>query len=616
MAIVNELVTLLRYQVDNSGLNRFNAGMAGITTRARGVMGYMRSIGTAARQGLVEGIRNGVTQHRALVASQSKALTNTRAMAGGYSAIAGHLQTIIAGFGAMASARIADDWASVNSRVELAVDPTEVKSALDEIYAIAQATGQQYLATGDLFGKLARNQKELGLATSDSLALTKIINEAMVVGGGSQASQAAALTQLGQALGSGVLRGDELNSIIEQSPRLAQAIAKAFDVPVGKLKELGEKGQLSAKILAKGLLEQAGEINAEFAKMPRTFSRGWTTIMNAYGKRINEINRSTRAAERFNRITDYIAANMREIINIGAFSALAFALTKLRPIAMASLAPFLRMAAVLAGIYLIAEDISVWAQGGESVFGKLFGAFDQWTDTIDYGRSVLESIKNLIGDSSDSMTQFVSKWGAILVSGYALIRVLGFALRGLGLLFGPIRWILMGVAAVVGLIGLWPTLIIAAIAAMAAVAVYIYKQWDDIKVYINSIWDDITEYFTNLWDGAVSKVSGWIKGLFGDWAILSEKQGAEVREKEGKSRLDQMYGGIDNLQKGYGGAVQTPQSFSPSQNNQVTNEITINAQTSSPASLANAAAQAAGTATTRSLSRSNPYTTPNVEVMA
>src|SRR5690606_12506426 len=199
------------------GLNRFQAGMAGVATRARGVMGYMRSIGTAARQGLVEGIRGGVTQHRALVASQSKALANTRAMAGGYSAIAGHLQTIIAGFGALASARIADEWASVNSRVELAVDPTEVKGALDEIFAIAQATGQEYLATGDLFGKLARNQKELGLATADSLALTKIINEAMTVGGGSKGAQSAALTQLGQALGSGVLRGDELNSIIEQS---------------------------------------------------------------------------------------------------------------------------------------------------------------------------------------------------------------------------------------------------------------------------------------------------------------------------------------------------------------------------------------------------------------
>lgn len=642
MPVVNELVTVLRYQADNAGLQAFNRGMAAIGARARAMGSTIRSVGTAFRTGVVQGIREGVTQHRAFVASQRAAIANTQKMAGGYNNIAGALNSVIAGFGALASARIADDWASVNSRVDLAVDPTEVKGALDEIYAIAQATGQQYLATGDLFGKLARNQKELGLATSDSLALTKVINETMVVGGGSQASQAAALQQLGQSLGSGVLRGDELNSIIEQAPRLAAAIAKSFNVPVGKLKELGEAGKLSSKVLAQGLLKQADEINAEFTRMPRTFGRAWTTIMNGYGRLINQWNRAGNVAERFNQVADLIVDNLEAIVKIGAFTALTAALTAMRPVALAAMAPFIRMAALLAGLYLIGEDISVWAQGGESIFGKVFGAFESWEGTITRVQTALQYLKELVGDNSETLTAFVMKWGSILVVGYSILRVVGMVGKGLALLLTPIGWIVRGVIFLASLlIGIvtWPALLIAAIvAAVAAIAYLIYKNWDEIKAYTLRIWDEVTEYFMavwkavtdwlgsiwdivvdgfkNTWKSAIDTVSGWIKGLFGEWAVLDSKAAENMRDKEGAKRNP--YAAVqEGMKKDYGPAVQVPQSYNQSQSNQVNNEIVINAQTSNPASLANAAAQAVGTATTRSLNRGSAnWGTPNVEVAA
>src|SRR5690606_25796060 len=200
--------------------------------------------------------------------------------------------------------------------------------------------------------------------------------------GGSNAAQAAALTQLGQALGSGVLRGDELNSIIEQSPRLAEAIATSFVVSVGKLKELGQQGKLSSKELAKGLLKQAELLNEEFSRMPRTFGRGITIMRNAYGRFINSLNKASRASERFYAVSELIANNMAAIVKIGAFTALTAALTKLRPVAMAALGPFLRMAALLAGIYLVGEDLFVWTQGGSSLFGRWFGEYSQWQGTI------------------------------------------------------------------------------------------------------------------------------------------------------------------------------------------------------------------------------------------
>lgn len=644
MPIANELVTLLRYQVDNTGLRIFNRGMDSVGRGARGVLGYVRSIGTAARTGWVQGLRDGVVQHRALAASQRKALANTRAMAGGYSAMAGYLRTIIAGFGAIASARIADDWAGINARVELAVDPTEVKQALDELYAIAQRSGQEYVAIGDLFGRVARNQKELAISTEQSLQLTEIIGKAMTIGGGSSSAQQAALVQLAQAMGSGVLRGEELNSILEQSPRLALAVAKAFGVPVGKLKELGEKGKLTAKDLAKGLLAQAQEINAEFAKMPRTFGRGWTTIMNAYGRFINQLNRSTGAAERFNVIAGYIAENMREIVQVGAFTALAYALTLLRPVALAALAPFIRMAALLGGIFLLGEDIAVWARGGESLFGKVVGGFEEWSAVVDRIRDALQWVRDMIGDNSATMTQFVGKWGALLIVLYAIVRVLMsigklmvavllLSVRGLAVAMGVLlfsaRAVGVAMAAMlvpVKAIGVamlaWPLIRVLGWLLVIALALQgMYNNAGKLSEMIRQGWKrlvgDMEADIARLTEKLAAMVPDWVKDA------LRNATGGPGTAGQNPNDPTSGFGGSmfepfnNKLKERFGKATQTPQSYSPSQNNQVTNEITINAQTNSPASLANAAANAAGDATTRSLTRGGlGRFTPNVEVSA
>src|SRR4029079_55953 len=118
-----------------------------------------------------------------------------------------------------------------------------------------QDTRQEYTTVGELFARVSRNRKELGLDTGQTLELSKTIGQAMTIGGGNAESQQAALMQLGQSLGKGRIDGEELNSILEQAPRLAQAIAVAFDTDVGKLKELGKTGKLTAKQFAVGMLK-------------------------------------------------------------------------------------------------------------------------------------------------------------------------------------------------------------------------------------------------------------------------------------------------------------------------------------------------------------------------
>lgn len=623
MPVVNELVNRIRYEVDNSGLGAMRAGL----NRARA---QVASVGTAIRDGWKLGIQDAVNEQRRMVAGNQAIVKTTNQAAdatgkleNGFRNIAGYVKAIVLGVGVVGTAKIADEWAGTNARISLAVDPSEVKAALDEIYDIANRAGQEYNATGDLFAKIGRNQKELAIGTAQSLELTEIISKAMTIGGGSQAAQSAALTQLGQALGSGVLRGDELNSIIEQSPRLAQAIAEAFGVTVGKLKDLGSQGKLTSKELAQGLLKQAEKIDAEFEKMPKTFARGMTLIQNAYGRFINDLNRATRASEAFYAVSKFIADNLRTIVQIGAFTALTYAMTKAGPIATAlfnkikaggvsALAPFLRMAALLTGIYLIGEDILVWARGGESVFGKLVGPIEDWRAEIDAVRGALEWVKNLFGDIDKSVGQFLLKWGAIALVANTILRALPLMLRGFQLLLGPVRILatILGTIGTVlaGIIG-WPATIAIAV---AAVATAVYLEFDNIKKYVNDTIDSITGYFSRKWTEAINAIKDLAKKVLPDsWFDTS---GLSLEQRQSQDLAARAAAGADaanSAQMETAGGAYLGAGRRGNRTINVENHVTVTSPTNSPGMVANTTANAVGAATTSAIDRSGMM--PTVE---
>lgn len=625
MAVVNELVNRIRYEVDNSGL----AGMRAGINRARA---YVGSVGSSIREGWVLGVRDAIAEQKqfakgAATAAKGvdKTVAATERLEGGFRNIAGYLKSIILGIGVIGTAKIADEWAGTNARIELAVDPSEVKQVLSEVYDIANRAGQEYNATGDLFSKIARNQKELGIFTDQTLQLTETISKAMTIGGGSAASQSAALMQLGQALGSGVLRGDELNSIIEQSPRLAQAIAEAFGTTVGKLKDLGQQGKLTAKELADGLLKQAEKIDAEFEKMPKTFARGMLLIKNAYGRFINDLNRASRASEVFYSITKLIADNLAAIVKVGAFAALTYAMTKasgmvtalfskIRAGGTAALWPFLRMAALLAGIYLIGEDILVWARGGESVFGRIVGRVSEWQTEIEAVRGAISWIKNLVGDVDKTVGQFLLKWGAIAVSGYAILRTVGLMLRGFFAVLGPVGTLLriLGTIGTVlaGIIG-WPATIAIAV---AAVGTLIYKEFDSIKKFVDDTIDSITGYFSQKWEAAIKGISDLAKKILPDsWFDTS---GLSLEQRQSNELAARAASGNDaataaQLETAGGAYLGAGRRGNRSQVNNVTNNVNVTAPTNSPAAVGNATANAVGRATTDAVSSANMM--PTVE---
>lgn len=181
--------------------------------------------------------------------------------------------------------RVGDSYAGLNGRLKLVTSSQqELLGVQSKVFEIAQQSGSAYLTLGDLYATTARNAKALGLSQASVLNITEAVSKSIQIAGGDAASSAAGIRQFGQALGSGTLRGDELNSILENTPRLAQAIADGLGVTQGQLRKLGAEGRLTSSAFSNALLSQLPKIESEFSTLPRTFSRARTELQNEFEK--------------------------------------------------------------------------------------------------------------------------------------------------------------------------------------------------------------------------------------------------------------------------------------------------------------------------------------------
>lgn len=192
--------------------------------------------------------------------------------------------------------RLGDAYAQLNARISLVTtSQAQLDNALAATFAIAQETRQSFEQTGLLYVRLAQTTEALGKTQSDVLGVTKAINQAFIISGSSAASAAAAIIQLGQGFASGVLRGEELNSVLEQAPRLAKAIADGLGVAVGDLRRLGEAGELTAEKVFNAIQRSQDKLNEEFKKLPPTVEQALTQVGNSVLKLVGQLNQATGA---------------------------------------------------------------------------------------------------------------------------------------------------------------------------------------------------------------------------------------------------------------------------------------------------------------------------------
>ena len=203
------------------------------------------------------------------------------------------------GFGASELASVADEFSNIASRVSIAVGETgNFEGAMEGVKNVALATNSNLTATTMLFTKINDAGKELGLTQQQSLDLTETINKAMQLGGGAASSNEAAIVQLTQSLASGVLRGDEFNSIMEQAPGISKALAASLGVTTGELRGMAAEGKLSAQTVISALQEQSATIATEYEKLPVTVDKALQNIRTQWMILIGEFNQDSGATSK------------------------------------------------------------------------------------------------------------------------------------------------------------------------------------------------------------------------------------------------------------------------------------------------------------------------------
>lgn len=221
-----------------------------------------------------------------------------------------------------------DAYTSMQNRLKLVTaTQKELNQATNDTFAIAQRTAQAWDGVVQVYQRFADNAKVLGINLKQVASLTDTVSKSIAISGASAASAEAALVQFGQALASGVLRGEEFNSISEQAPGLLKAIATGLGVNIGELRAMANQGKLTADVVVKSLDKAKGSVDNLFSKTDFTIAQSFTQLNNATIKFVGEAGKANGAASLLSNSIRSLAENLDTIANIAVLGGVAF-LTK------------------------------------------------------------------------------------------------------------------------------------------------------------------------------------------------------------------------------------------------------------------------------------------------
>lgn len=183
--------------------------------------------------------------------------------------------------GVKALAGLSDSMTSITARLDMMNDGLQTTEELNRmIYESAQRSRGSYQQTANLVAKLGTLAGDAFSSNREIIAFAEQLNKQMALSGTTTQEAQAAMLQLTQGLASGTLRGEELNSVLEQTPMIAQSIAKYMGVNTGEMRELASEGAITAGVVKSAMFAMADEINAKFEQMPMTWGQVWTSMQN------------------------------------------------------------------------------------------------------------------------------------------------------------------------------------------------------------------------------------------------------------------------------------------------------------------------------------------------
>lgn len=436
--IVRKLITMISFQVNKSGLNTAASATSRIKQALGGIGGASASAGASF-------------SHSAAMmsASASRVTSGLSQIKSSLSGIAGSLGPIAgamaAAFSVSAIKSAADDMMNLDGRLRTVTQAEQERYELeDKLYAMAQKDRQGLNSMGDLYYKVARGAQRFGVSQEDSLRVTDVVSKALTVGGASAQEASASILQLGQALGSGVLQGDELRSLAENASTLMNHIADHFGVTMGQLRQMGAQGQLTSEAVIEAILASGSAIDGEFSKMPMTIGQAQTKIKNSW---------------------DYLMLSIQR--DTGVFSSIATSIDQ-------TFEELFKDAHAFMAIWNGPKDDDA---GGEQ-YQKLREAHPIISQAVD-------ALKKLVGvldelGASTGVDNLIMKIlltaGAVTAIG-GVLAIVGSAVSALIGVFSGLFSIVSGVVGFLLAAG-WP--IVAAIAAVAAAIYFVQENWETV----------------------------------------------------------------------------------------------------------------------------------------
>lgn len=314
-------------------------------------------------------------------------------------------------------AKTADEMQVLQSRLNnLPQTVDQGAEAFDAVVQHANAARMSVDAYANFMLRVGNATQDTIKSQDELLEITDTVSKAMVVGGASAEEQSSALLQLAQALGSGVLQGDEFRSMAEAAPQLLDAIGKALGYPRDQLKQFAADGKLTTAAIITALKKIGPQFDAQFKRMPLTIGQATTIMSNRWGAFVNKLNRSSGAvtwvADKFlwladkveyslNIVTDALggAENAVKLFAVAIGSAALVGSVYALGAAMAFLtSPITLVIGALALLFLILEDIYGWTQGKKSLMGDLFGEFSNYADDINALKDACKPLVDTLQD--------------------------------------------------------------------------------------------------------------------------------------------------------------------------------------------------------------------------
>ena len=418
--------------------------------------------------------------------------------------------TLAAGAGLNKLIGLSDQMTSTTARLSFLVDDGGSVDELEaKIMASAQRSRAAYLDTASAIASMGANAGAAFSSNDELIAFMEQVNRQFTIGGASAQGQAAAMLQLTQAMAAGALRGEELNSILENAPGIARAIEQYMGIAEGSIKQYAQEGQVTAEVVKNALFSVADETNAKFESMPMTWAQIWTNMQNralqTLDPVLNKLNKLANS-EQFSTVVD------------GALNALA----TITALASGILDVFVNIGSAVVDNWSVIEPIA-WGLVAALV---AYNAVALITQAINGAVALSAGVKAAAEMMSTGAT-FAATEAEMMSTGATFAATAAQYGLNAALLACPITWIVVGVIALVaGIIALcnW----IAKTTGVAAtgfgvitggINVAIQAVWNAMLVVANvaiGIWNALGACCSNIgtaFHNVISNVQGWFYGL-------------------------------------------------------------------------------------------------------